>query len=138
MTLLEQARRALPGVDWREHPDRASGWVGGRRLQVWPYDGNWYCRLEGDEHPTDSAEDALAVLRRWLVAERDALNAALGEGWVPVSERKPGHGEYVMIATQDHPRPFVAQYLGSGWAYLGDGWAPPTHWRPLPAQPEAK
>lgn len=133
MTLLEQARKALPGVVWREYPHGMSGWVNGRQLDVWSTDREWYCQHDGNLHATESAEEAFAVLRRWLTAERDALNAALGEGWRPATE-PPDESEVVLFT--DGQTVYMGGIFGGEWLADTGPSVTATHWRSLPEPPK--
>ncbi len=97
--LLTAARAALPGVSWLQL-------VGGRSLRV---QGLADLTLDLPSISVDEAHhghpillhvakttwecvdaaDMARTLRQTLTHRRDALTAALGDGWIPVADRKP-------------------------------------------------
>jgi len=88
---------------------------------------------------TDNA--ALAVVKESLTAERDearraALNAALGEDWVPVGVLLPDQSTAVL--GWDGHMVHMVTLESDGRHWIDDGSASDTnvtHWRELPAPP---
>lgn len=162
--LLEAARRALPGVtNWKAlsnvRMDGISGRAGGADLEMSAFGEHTgvggvyrkaavYARIDGiGAEPKDTPDEAAQWLRAQVTARRDALNAALGEGWVPVGERLPDFGDDggntvdVWADGRRIPNCFRSgSDDGWGW-YQRDDWCEldgmdVTHWMPLPAPPK--
>lgn len=69
-----------------------------------------------------------------LMAERDALDVALGDGWVPVGERLPDGPEWRLVCTLSQC--LVAHYADKTWTDAQEWPVDVTHWRNLPASPK--
>ena len=76
-----------------------------------------------------------------LTAERDALNAALGDSWMPVGVRLPPLGKLVDLWADEHrcadwvlleTRGQLAFWHNGACRYIDEV----THWRALPAPPK--
>lgn len=97
--LLSAARAALPGLEIRQKDGRTSAHFANKC---------WY--LLNDS--------SIAAVRSELTARRDALTAALGDGWVPVSERLPALDRDVPLWT-DRGLMYGSRGGADG---DGDGW----------------
>ena len=80
------------------------------------------------------------TLRRTMTARRDALTAALGDGWVPVSERLPDTSREVVVWNNNR---LIGCYggFGSVWRETlhGEQIYNVTHWLDLqPPKGEGK
>lgn len=107
MNLLDEARKALPGLEWTDHGGIIAASISNRcvaSMQV--VRGEPQAQITEftawsgyDEYPLDVA----SWLRAQVVARRDALNAALGEQpagqWALVGERLPTSGRNVPLWT---------------------------------------
>lgn len=151
-SLLEAAKKALPGVtNWKPltnaRMDSISGRAGSANLEMNAFgkqDGEGgvysraavYARIDGiGAEPVDTPDEAAAWLRAQVTARRDALNAALGEGWVPVGERLPA--PHVPVLAWAHTRVSYCCWHGDLWISYGSGVpVSVTHWLPLPAPPK--
>ncbi|WP_446488205.1 DUF551 domain-containing protein [Enterobacter ludwigii] len=85
----------------------------------------------------------IAIDGEKILAERDALNSpVIPDGWVACVERMPSAGEQVLAYRPDAPEsndPLIkmATYVGgSAHGHGFDCYCKPTHWMPLPAEPQ--
>lgn len=132
--LLNAARRALPGCVWDIHAHRVRDLVFKFALYS-NRDGTFDARIDEEWHKETSPDRAAAWLRAQVTDRRDALNAALGEGWVPVGERLPDLRTHVLA--WDGTQIFTALRLTEVWISFGpDRCGSVTHWMPLPAPPK--
>lgn len=96
-TLLEAARRELPGINWCTHGPASypgiTGVVGQLEVDVWPTGRlGLAVRVVGNgAHYNDrlSQADAFNWLRDQLAAQRDACDRALGGGWRKAADGLP-------------------------------------------------
>lgn len=60
--------------------------------------------------------------------------------WIPVTERKPRAGVWVLVWTgKYHWIAQISPMFGSWVAvYENEYWSEPTHWMPLPTRPRKK
>jgi len=88
MTLLEAAKKALPGLDWKDNRGVLSAQVlHGKWLKAQHYDGNvkvltWVISesvRDEQRRKHESADVAAAFMREQVRAMRGALDVALGE-----------------------------------------------------------
>lgn len=95
--LLEAARAALPGHPFRKNISsenivltNGNAWP---RVAIYAMNDmpGWFCVDVDHQHfnPVQGEEAAARVARDAVTARRDALTAALGDGWIPVGERLP-------------------------------------------------
>lgn len=84
--------------------------------------------------------DALVEMpsRAWLPEVLEAARRLCAMDWIPVTERLPDGGEWVLVSVVDGFGRYVTVVQrhkdGSGWDYVNDR-LNVTHWRPLPAAP---
>lgn len=129
--LLEAARRALPGCVWDINAHRVRDLVFKFALYS-SRDGTFDARIDEEWHKETSPDRAAAWLRDQVTARRDALNAALGEGWVHVCERLPE--TYTTVLAYSRGKVCEAQLIHAptmGWTV-----AEVAYWMPLPAPPK--
>ena len=74
------------------------------------------------------------------MADHLIANGATVQKWIPVSERKPQVGEWVLTYYEDK-RHRVTKYDKDGFPILltvGLEWVSVTHWMPLPVPPKGE
>ena len=91
----------------------------------------WYRCEEIEKRPTDGYRMLPDIMEL-----KEEIRSCSCSRWIPVSERLPEYGGYV-LAVFEKCLPFVAMYYSGVKKFSCEGEeANPTHWMPLPEPPQ--